>query len=97
MIDIDDVGREFTIKDIGLDVAVLGSIVSCIGVIWNNIFLDHVAAMQIWALSNVLLMIWAYGMWKHWWEDGLSGLVLCLMYAFYTVTNVYGLVMSGAV
>jgi hypothetical protein len=27
------------LKDIGLDLAVLGSIVSCIGVIWNNIFL----------------------------------------------------------
>lgn len=85
------------ILDYELDLAVIGSIVSCIGVIWNNIFLDHVAAMQIWALSNLILLCWSFGLWKKWWDGGLSGLVLCLMYAFYTVTNVYGLVMSGVV
>ena len=78
-------------RDIGLDIAVLGGIISCVGVVWNNIFLDHVTAMQIWAVSNVVLLVWSYGLWKKWWDGGLSGLVLCLMYLFYTVTNIWGL------
>jgi len=84
-------------RDLGLDIAVLGSIVSCIGVIWNNIFLNHIAAMQIWAFSNLILLVWSYGLWKKKWDGGLSGLVLCLMYFFYTITNVWGLWQSGAV
>lgn len=81
----------FSIKDIGLDVAVIGSIVSCVGVIANNLMLDHILAMQIWMFSNIILLVWSYGLWKNWWNGGISGMVLCGMYAFYAVTNVWGL------
>lgn len=83
--------RIFTLVDAGLDIAVLGSIVSCIGVVWNNVFLDHTTAMQIWMVSNLILLVWSYGLYRKWWDGGLSGLVLCLMYMFYTVTNIWGL------
>lgn len=79
------------IKDIGLDLAVVGCIISCVGVVANNLMLDHILAMQIWMFSNLVLLVWAYGLYRKWWDGGLSGLVLCVMYLFYTVTNVWGL------
>lgn len=81
----------FRREDLGLDVAVLGSIVSCAGVVANNLMLDHILAMQIWMWSNLILLVWSYGLWRKWWDGGLSGLVLFLMYGFYAVTNAWGL------
>jgi len=78
-------------KNIGLDLAVLGSTISCVGVVANNILLDHLLAMQIWMFSNPILLVWAYGLHKHWWDDGLSGLAISVMYLIFTVSNLYGL------
>lgn len=84
-------GSSVDLKEYGFDIAIVGSVVSCAGVVENNLFLDHVAAMQIWMFSNIILFVWAYGLWKQKWDGGLSGMVLCGMYAFYSITNVWGL------
>ena len=81
----------FDTQPLGLDIAVLGSAISCIGVIENNICLNHVAAMQIWAASNPILFLWALGTYKHWWSDGMSGLALMVLYGVFSITNVWGL------
>ena len=79
-----------TYPDIGLDLAVLGSVISCIGVLFNNIILNHILAMQIWAFSNPILLVWAYGNWKRWWDGGISGMALFGMYSVFTISNLYG-------
>jgi len=79
---------EFT----GTILAATGASITTCGVIANNILLDHIIAMQVWVLSNLLLMIWAYGFARKWWDGGLSGAMLCLMYAFMLVSGLWGLV-----
>jgi len=81
----------FQSEDYGLDLAVIGSVISCLGVVANNLMLDHILAMQIWMFSNIFLLAWSFGLWKGWWDGGLSGLVLFLMYGFYSITNAWGL------
>ena len=76
---------------IGADLAVLGTIVSSCGVVANNIYLDHILAMQIWVISIIILCLWAFGLYKRWWDGGVSGAALCLMYAFMLVSGVWGL------
>lgn len=91
---IDDITDEYyyTTPDfIGTTISAVGAAVSVCGVIANNILLDHIVAMQVWVLSNLLLMVWAYGFYKKWWDGGLSGAALCLMYAFMLVSGVWGL------
>ena len=80
-----------TYPELGLDLAVIGSIISCVGVIANNILLDHIMAMEIWMVSNIFLFIWSYGLYRKYWDGGISGAVLCGMYAFYSITNLWGL------
>jgi len=80
------------LSGIGADLAVVGAIISCFGVVSNNVLLNHVLAMQIWAISNPILFIWAFGLYRHWWHDGLSGAAVAIMYAIFTATNLYGLV-----
>lgn len=78
-------------KDIGLDLVVLGSIISVIGVVYNNIILNHIAAMQIWTVSNLLFVIYFYGRWKNWWDGGVSNAVMCGLYLFMLVSGIWGL------
>jgi len=81
-------------KDIGFYLSLGGAIISVIGVIVNNVMLDHIGAMQIWAFSNVILLVYFYGEYKCWWSNGLSSAALCAMYVVFTVTNLYGLWIS---
>jgi len=76
---------------IGADLAVLGTIVSSCGVVANNLYLNHILAMQIWVISNIILGVWAFGLYRRWWDGGISGVALCLMYAFMLVSGVWGL------
>lgn len=75
----------------GTILAITGTIVSCLGVIQNNLFLDHIAAMQVWRISNFVLLGWSFGLYRKWWDGGLAGLSLVGMYAFYCITNEWGL------
>ena len=79
------------LENIGLDLAVFGSIISIIGVIFNNLLLQHETAMLIWVVSNVLLMTFFYGQYKRWWDGGLSSEVVCAMYAIMLVSGIWGL------
>ena len=76
---------------IGAILAVSGSIVSVIGTCYNNLWHRHITAMKIWAVSNALLLIWAMGLSCDWWDGGISGVSLVLMYAIFSITNAYGL------
>ncbi len=79
------------LENLGIGIAALGTAISCLGVIANNISLDHILAMQLWALSNPLLLIWAIGNYRRWWDGGLSALALIVMYGIFSITNLYGL------
>jgi hypothetical protein len=78
-------------KNLGLDLAVIGSSISIIGVITNNVFLMHREAMIIWCGSNILLMVYFYGHWKGWWDGGVSSATLCVLYGVMLVTGLWGL------
>jgi hypothetical protein len=78
----------------GIILAITGSALSVIGTLWNNLALAHVTAMWFWMFSNPLLLAWAYGCHKRWWSDGISIEALGVMYAVFTVTNVYGLMVK---
>ncbi len=76
---------------IGLLLAISGTIISIVGTLVNNISLDHTMAMWLWMLSNPLLLCWAYGCYKKWWDGALSIEALAVMYLCFTVSNFYGL------
>lgn len=78
-------------ENIGLDLAVIGTVISIIGVIWNNIFLLHYTAMQFWFISNLIFVAYFYGRTKGYWDGHFSDSFLCLNYAVMLVTGVYGL------
>jgi hypothetical protein len=78
-------------ENIGLDLAVIGSAISIIGVLLNNIFLMHHEAMMVWVASNTILMVYFYGNWKGLWDGGLSSEVICLTYAVMLVSGGWGL------
>ncbi len=79
------------LRHIGLILAIAGSVISGIGVIANNILLDHILAMQVWRFSNVILAIYFFGNWKRWWEGGLSSGIMCGLYTLFLLTNEWGL------
>jgi hypothetical protein len=78
----------------GLLLAIVGSIISIIGVCYNNIYRDHIKAMKVWMFSNVFLMSWAMGNAYGLWNGGLSAVALAILYGIFTVTNIYGLIDS---
>jgi hypothetical protein len=76
---------------IGSAIAITATAISIYGSWVNSIALDHTAAMCIWQASNPLFLIWSIGFIKKWWDGGLSGWALAILYAYYTVTNAWGL------
>ena len=80
-----------TLPTIGTTLAVSGTAISIIGATINNLSLDHLYAMQIWRVSNIALFCWSFGLWRKYWEGGLSGAALCGMYLWFAVTNEIGL------
>ena len=80
------------IEDVGLDLAALGSFVSIVGVIANNIAHDYKLAMMIWCVSNVILMIYFYGHWKKMWDGGISTEIIFGMYVVFTISGIYGVI-----
>jgi hypothetical protein len=80
---------------IGTSLAVAGSTISVLGTLANNIWLNHNLAMGIWMISNPILLGWAYGNYKKWWNGGLSFEAVGCMYAIFTITNFYGLFFGG--
>ena len=89
-----DINTPIDIKDIGLDLAVIGSALSIVGVLLNNVFLMHREAMLVWIASNIILMVYFYGHWKDWWDGGISSEVIFVMYCVMFISGLYG-VMTG--
>jgi hypothetical protein len=79
-------------NDIGTTLAVVGSIISIIGTLTNNLYHKHLLAMQVWAVSNIILLVWAVGNSIGWWDGGLSGIALAIMYSVFTISGVFGLI-----
>ena len=80
-------GRE----TVGMFVVLAGTAVSILGSWANSIWLDHNAAIIIWGVSNPLMAIWAFGYAKRWWNGGVSGWSLVVMYGYYIITNMWAL------
>ena len=79
------------IRNIGLDLAVIGSAISIIGVLFNNLFLMHHTAMQVWVIGNLIFVVYFYGRWRCWWDGGVSNVVMCIMYVVMLVSGLWGL------
>lgn len=79
---------------IGNILVVVATVISAIGVIFNNVFLWHIYAMVVWAFSNVLLAGFFYGQYRGFWNGGLPSVILCIFYSFCFVTGMYGLVFA---
>lgn len=75
----------------GILLAAIGSIISIYGTIINNLVFNHVRAMIIWAFSNTILMLWAFGQAFGFWNGGVSSVFLCSMYSVFTATNFYAM------
>jgi hypothetical protein len=70
---------------------VIATSVSILGVVYNNVLLNHVAAMQWWGISNIMFAGFFYGQYKGWWNGGLPSAILCGFYIFCFITGVWGL------
>lgn len=80
-----------TDKKVGNILVVLATSISIVGVFYNNIYLDHIAAMQVWAVSNIVFVGFFYGQYRGWWNGGLPSAILCGFYIFCFITGMYGL------
>ena len=78
-------------NDIGTALSIVGSIISIVGTCYNNLLHAHLRAMQVWMISNIILLAWSIGNYLGYWEGGLSGLALAVMYSIFSVTNLYGM------
>lgn len=54
--------------------------------------LYHDLAINIWLFSNLFLLIWAVGFIKEWWNKKLSIEYIAVMYAVFTVCNIYAVI-----
>ena len=79
------------IEGAGAILALSSSAISICGALLNNLFLEHKYAMQIWMVSNILLLAWATGFYFGYWNGGLSGFFLMVMYFVFAISNAYGL------
>jgi len=80
-------------KNIGTVLALVGSVLSMTGALINNLMLDHVTAMWVWAISNLLFLAYFVGVDKGWWNGKhLSTRALIVTYAVFTVSNAWGLI-----
>ena len=80
---------------IGSCIAVDGSILSLMGALVNNLQLNHLLAMQVWALSNPLFLAYFVGNDKGYWNgQHISKRALIVTYLVFTVSNGIGLMIS---
>jgi len=82
-------------QKIGTTLAVTGSILSIIGILVNNLWLDHTLAMYLWLFSNPALALWAIGVWQGYWDGGLSIKAITVMYLIAFVSGAVGLFYGG--
>jgi len=76
---------------VGELIVIFATAISLIGVVLNNLSLNHTAAMYWWAISNIMFAGFFYGQYKGWWNGGLPSAILCGFYIFCFVTGLWGL------
>lgn len=76
---------------IGAELAFTGSFISVSGAYFNNVWHEHLAAMELWRISNGMLAAWGIGFISGWWVDGVSITAIVGMNLFFMTTNEYGL------
>jgi hypothetical protein len=86
--------NEKTLSLIGWLLILSGSGLGIIGGIINAIAL-HDLAIDIWMVSNLLLLMWAIGFIKGWWNKKISVEAIAIMYAVFTICNIYAIVVRG--
>jgi len=79
------------LENIGLDLAVSGFIITMLGVIYNNIFLEHINAMFIWQFSNAIFAIYFSGRYCNYWDGRIGDGVMIVNYVFMLISGMYGL------
>ena len=84
-------------KPIGLPLVIVATIITSLGVIANNICLDHIMAMQIWMFSNAIFAGFFYGRSRQWWDGSLSDMIMCWMYLMMLGSGIYGLWQAGVI
>lgn len=76
---------------------IIGTIVTTTGVIFNNVFLNHIMAMLIWTVSNTVFTVFFFGRGRKWWDGGLADDIMCGTYLVMLVSGVYGLWQMGVI
>jgi hypothetical protein len=84
-------------RDLGLDLAALGFLISLVGVVENNLLLNHITAMIVWCPSNAIFCLYFFGRVNKWWDGGVSDWLLCCNYAFMLVSGLMGLKQAGII
>jgi hypothetical protein len=82
---------KLTDEQIGEALAISGAFISAAGTVINNCFLLHTLAMQVWFFSNPVMLAYFIGLRFKKWNGGISLDALIVLYAFYILTNAYGL------
>jgi len=77
-------------SNLGTTLSCMGSFLNSIGAIINAIGY-HNEAFIIWFFGNPMLMVWAYGYWKGYWNGGLSALYIIVMHGIFMIFNVYAI------
>ena len=80
---------------LGSILSIVGSAIGIIGTLINSIWLNHNLAILVWMISNPILLLWAFGGHKKWWNGGLSYMALVIMYIVFTVSGVYAVWAGG--
>lgn len=77
---------------LGTILAVSGSVLSITGALVNNLWLSHVNAMLVWAVSNPLFLAYFIGVdMGRWNGQHISTRALIATYAIFTFSNMWGL------
>ena len=83
--------------ELGTDLAFIGMLISCAGVLANNIMLDHILAMVIWVPSNTIFIVYFFGRTRGWWNGHIGDGVMCINYLVMLVSGIWGLFQLGVI
>jgi hypothetical protein len=74
----------------GTTLSFYGSLLNSIGAIINALGY-HNEAFIVWFFGNPMLMIWAFGYWKGYWNGGMPAVYITLMYGIFMIFNFYAI------
>jgi hypothetical protein len=89
------IDEDYSLLSVGFPLSVLGFLISLVGVIENNLLLNHVAAMMWWVPSNAIFCLYFFGRARDWWDGSLANWIMCVNYAFMLASGIIGLWQSG--